>query len=90
MKNGFIHPGHRVNGFFACLYKFKKDNFCVVVVKNGHGTLNEFLNEWMDIADFLHANGTCSGKLKVTLIVNGSAWSNMVDSIICCISRTNE
>ena len=31
----------------------------------------------MNLADFLHANAY-SGKLKVTLIVIGWAWSNMV------------
>ena len=31
---------------------------------------DQSLNEWMDLADFLHAN-TYSGKVKVTLIVIG-------------------
>ena len=34
--------------------------------ENGHETLYS-LNEWMNLADFLHAN-TYSRKLKVTLI----------------------
>ena len=34
------------------------------------------MNEWMNLADFLNAI-TYSGKLKVTLIVSGWAWSNM-------------
>ena len=52
-------------------------------------------NEWMNLAEFLHAN-TYLKKLKVTLIVIGGTWSNMgvsfrsQDSIICCISRMNE
>ena len=36
--------------------------------KNGHETLS--LNEWMNRANFLHAN-TYSGKVKVTLILIG-------------------
>ena len=35
-----------------------------------------FLNEWMNLADFLHTN-TYPGKLKVTLRVIGWTWSNM-------------
>ena len=43
----------------------------MVVFKNGHETLtSEWMNEWMNVADFLHTN-TYSGKLKVTLIVIG-------------------
>ena len=34
----------------------------VVVFKNGHETLISE-NEWMNLADFLHAN-TCSGKVS--------------------------
>ena len=37
-------------------------------------------NEWMNLADFLHANNTYIGKLKVTLIVIGwehSHWKAM-------------
>ena len=52
------------------------------MVKNGHETLAK----WMKLADFLHAD-TYSGKLEVTLIVIGWAWSNMV---VGCISRMNE
>ena len=33
------------------------------------------MNEWMNLAHFLHVN-TYSGKLKVTVIVIGWAWSN--------------
>ena len=52
-------------------------------------------NEWMNLVKFLHAN-TYLRKLKVTLIVIGWVWSNMVcsfrskDSLISCISRMNE
>ena len=53
-------------------------------------------NEWMNLAEFLHAN-TYLRKLKVTLIViGGGTGSNMgvffrsQDSITCCISRMNE
>ena len=42
----------------------------------GGGCGQKFLNEWMNLADFLHAN-TYSGKLKVTLVVISWAWSNM-------------
>ena len=34
------------------------------------------MNEWMNLADFLNAI-TYSGKLNVTLIVIGWAWSNV-------------
>ena len=36
----------------------------------------EFLNKWMNLTYFLHAN-RFSGKLEVTLIVTEWAWSNM-------------
>ena len=36
-----------------------------------------FVNEWMSLADFLHANTYYSRKLKVTLIFIGWVWSNM-------------
>ena len=34
------------------------------------GMTLQSLNEWVNIADFLHANA-CSGKLKFTLVVIG-------------------
>ena len=34
------------------------------------------MNEWTNLAEFFCAN-TYSGKLKVTLIIIGRAWSNM-------------
>ena len=36
----------------------------------------QFLNEWMNLADFLHDN-TYLEKLKVTLILIGWLWANM-------------
>ena len=54
-----------LSSFYACWCKFRKvkncfDNFWVVMIKKGHGTL---ISQWMNLADFLHAY---SGKLKVT------------------------
>ena len=67
VRNGCGHPGHKVNGWnnvwtellflhadanSGNLRNF--DNFCVVVVKNVHGTL---ISEWMDESSwFLHTN----------------------------------
>ena len=55
----------------------------MVVIKNGHGLLDRgtlksavHKNELMNWADFLHAD-TNLGKLKVTLIIIGWAWSKM-------------
>ena len=69
----------KLSWFFTCWCKFRKvtkyfNNLWVVVARNGHGTL--FLNVWMNLADFMHAN-IYSSKLKVTLIVIGWTWSNM-------------
>ena len=87
-RNGCGHPGHKVNGWvngwieliFHADANSRKlriiyfNNFWVAVVKNGHGTLN--FNEWLNLAEFLHAN-IYSRKLKVTLTVTGWAWSNI-------------
>ena len=40
------------------------------------GSVLYSLNEWINLADMLHAN-TYSGKLEATLIVIGWTWSNM-------------
>ena len=49
----------------------------------------KFLNEWMNVADFLHAN-TCSGKLKVTLVViEGTLQSALSQEFFACWKRCN-
>ena len=59
----------------------------MVVVRNGHGLLvlgtlkSAVSQEWIDeIADFLHADSNL-GKLKVTLIIIGWAWSKMSEAL---------
>ena len=86
LKLAVSHKGMSgVNWFWVCWYKFRKaksyfNNFCVVKIKNGYGFLGVgtlksavFQEYW---ADVLHAD-IHLGKLKVTLIIVGWAWSKM-------------
>ena len=85
-RSGCDHPGHKVNG---CIIKliFHADensrklriidfnNFWVAVVKKVRVSDSNF-NEWINLAELLHAN-TYLRKLKVNLIIIGWAWLSM-------------
>ena len=67
--------------FFTCWYqKLRVDRKILGWVWSemvvAHWSQGEWMNEWMNWADFLHADAN-SGKLRITLIIFGWLWSKM-------------
>ena len=98
VRTGCGHPGHKVHGWMSGWTEltFHADansgKLRITLIIFGWLCGQEWawdfnFNEWMNLADFLHANAYLR-KLKV-----GQIWLCPLrswDSIICCISRMNE